>query len=111
MAKICVQVPSFSILTIIYPNEQFKYVGYLESVLTIGGGIGPVLGSILYYFFGYFYTFLIVGLSVLVFTPLIYLFKPSNIDDEDELIGLTQNQHSDSANLVSQISFCKLISN
>ena len=62
--------------------------------MNIGSGIGPVVGSILYNFVGYLYMFLILGLTILIFAPLLKLSIPANIDNEDEMAMLNSHQNS-----------------
>ena len=44
-------------LIITHPEEKEIYVAYYESVSGIGIGFGPVIGSVLYNLYGYFFTF------------------------------------------------------
>ena len=57
--KVFIQIPSYSIIVILHPDDRYKYIGIMESVSNVGSGIRPVIGSILYNLFGYFYMFII----------------------------------------------------
>ena len=89
--KNLVLVPSFSIIVITNPVKRVMYLGIMECVLSLGTAIGPVVGSILYSIFGYFYMFCFIGLLFLVITPAMMLSKPLNIDDEEETDTLVHN--------------------
>ena len=84
-------MPSFSIIVITNPVKRVMYLGIMECVLSLGTAIGPVVGSILYSIFGYFYMFCFIGLLFLVITPAMMLSKPLNIDDEEETDTLVHN--------------------
>ena len=89
------------------PDEPLKYIGYIESGITIGIGLGPAIGSILYNFFGYFYMFLIASLFVFIYIPLIMIFKPSDIDKNDETTSLNK-QIKSQEDIQQKISFSKV---
>ena len=92
--RVFIQATSISFLVILHPEDKMAYVGYMESAMNIGSGIGPVIGSILYNLVGYLYMFLILGLAILVFVPLLKLSVPANIDNEDETTMLNSHQNS-----------------
>ena len=105
--RVFIQIPSISILVILYPEQQLKYVGYMESLLNIGSAIGPALGSVLYNLFGYLFMFLIMAFIILIFIPLFWIFKTPNIDRENEKPILDQEEDS-SNRQISKISLLKL---
>ena len=108
--RVFVQVPSFSIITIVHTDDRYKYLGIMESVMNFGSGIGPVIGSILYIFFGYFYMFIIMGLSFFIYLPLMIIFHPPNIDEDNEETTSLNNQGS-SSDSNADISILHLLSN
>ena len=105
-----VNVTFFSILVIIHPDEKIKYIGIYEGASNIGSDLGPVVGSILYSFFGYFTMFLIIGLCFFLFTLMIKLTMPSNIDDTDCEVKLNDGSSQSNTQLETQISYCGLFS-
>ena len=105
-----VNVTFFSILVIIHPDEKIKYIGIYEGASNIGSGLGPVVGSILYFFFGYFTMFLLIGLGFFLFTLMIKLTMPPDIDDTDCEIQLNDCNSQSSTQPEMQISYCGLFS-
>jgi len=43
-ADSCVVISNFSLVSIVFPEQQAKYMGYMEAALGIGLTAGPVLG-------------------------------------------------------------------
>ena len=107
ISRVFIIPASWSILVILHPDEPLKYIGYIESGITIGIGLGPAIGSILYNFFGYFYMFLIASLFVFIYIPLIMIFKPSDIDKNDETTSLNK-QIKSQEDIQQKISFSKV---
>ena len=107
------QIPSISMLVIINPTKKMKYLGYFEFILCFGSAIGPVVGIILYSFVGYFYMFLIIGLSFLIFFPLLKATIPVGIDESDNSTSnLIRNStfRNDNSEQFQRISYLKLFS-
>jgi MFS family permease len=59
-------VTSYSVITNVFNNDLMKYIGYIEIVVGVGLGMGPVIGGLVYgslkfdgtmYFFGLINTF------------------------------------------------------
>ena len=65
---------------ILHPDEKIKFASLFESLLSLGGALGPVVGSVLYYLFGYFLMFAVVSLLFLVFIIPLIITMPSNIN-------------------------------
>ena len=55
-------------------------IGYIEAVTGIGMIIGPLLGSLLYSFGGYTFTFYCFGSIFLFFGLFVRIIFPRNID-------------------------------
>ena len=107
------QIPSISMLVIVNPREKIKYLGYFEFILCFGSAIGPVVGLILYSFFGYFYMFLIVGLSFLIFFPLMKATLPDGINESDDSASNLINNPNNGSNASEEsqeISYFQLFS-
>lgn len=51
----------YSVITVEFPNEAEKYLGWAEAATGIGLVAGPVLGSILFRFLRYKFTFVAFG--------------------------------------------------
>ena len=86
-------VPSFSIVVIIHPQQKYRHSANIQCLSNFGSAIGPVIGSVLYKIFGYFYMFVIFGISFMIFIPLMMIFEPANInDDQDDEEPLNQSE-------------------
>ena len=108
--KIFIQVTGLSIIIIIHPEDREKYIALFESAFGLGIGLGPVIGSVLYNLYGYFFVCLVI--SVLLLTLLVFLkiCMPMHInDDDDERKSLVKNQHS-SIEHIEHINYCGLLS-
>ena len=102
-------IPSRSILTILEPDQKIKYMGLLDAIITIGDGLGPIIGSVLYQLVGFVYMFLIIGILILIFFPLMMLTMPHNIDSNKETEILVSSRENISSN--SEISIFRLFNN
>ena len=103
-------IPCRSLVVILEPEQIVKYMGYLEAALTLGDGIGPIIGSFLYKTFGFVYLFMILGFFHFIYIPLMVLAMPKNIDSqEQEATILVKNNNINSTD--SGISIYKLLSN
>ena len=77
-------IPCRSLIVILEPEQRIKHLGYLDAALTIGDGLGPIVGSVLYEFFGFEYLFIILGCFHFIYLPLMILAMPKNIDSESQ---------------------------
>lgn len=88
-------------------------MGFIEALTRIGIGIGPVIGSVLYKYFGFIHLFLIYGLTHIIYIPLMILVSPDNIDsDSTDTKSLVKDKDQESSTQVnSDISLFKILSN
>ena len=108
--KTFAQVASFSIIVIASKEEKEKYISILESVMGLGISLGPFIGSLLYSFGGYLFTFAFMALIILLCSLLVALTIPANIDkDNDETSTLIDPQNREDDQIVT-ISYFELIS-
>lgn len=75
----------YSIVAITYRANQLRYLGFLESTWGIGMMIGPLIGSILYDFFGFNITFYILGSVFVIISPFLYWIIPTYVDKQDSM--------------------------
>ena len=87
-------------------------MGFIEALTKIGIGIGPVVGSFLYKYFGFINLFLIYGLSHVIYIPLMMLTSPDNIDsDNKDTQSLVEENNKDSSiQANSEITVFKILS-
>jgi MFS family permease len=76
----------YSIITIEFKHNPDKYLGWAETVTTGGLLCGPTIGSIIYSFLGYRYTFVYFGSVVTLSTILVFFMMPKrlNLFEEDK---------------------------
>ena len=108
--KTFAQVASFSIIVIASKEEKEKYISILESVMGLGVSLGPFIGSFLYSFGGYLFTFAFMALLILLCCLFVALAIPTNIDEDDnETSSLVDPQNRGDDQIVT-ISYFELIS-
>ena len=67
MSSALVQTTCYFIATNDYPECKEILIGYIEAVMGIGLILGPIIGSILYAYFGFVWTFYIYGIFLFSF--------------------------------------------
>ncbi len=83
-----------------YADNREKYLGYAEAVTGVGLMLGPVIGGPLYDAFGYFWSFAVFGLMLLVSMMIAMFITPSALNDSAE-----EDQDVVPGELESQVSF------
>ena len=66
-----IQTACYAVAATDFKSNQDAVIGYLEVMLGLGLGMGPVLGSCLYAAFGFDVSYYIVGISMFCFAALI----------------------------------------
>jgi MFS family permease len=66
LAQSFVQAAVYSLISIEFPDENEKYLAYVEMAVGIGTTVGPFLGGIIYSLFGYFGTFAFFSVILLL---------------------------------------------
>ncbi|CAI2365873.1 unnamed protein product [Moneuplotes crassus] len=82
---------SFAIISISYGEKKQKYLGYLEAAQGFGCILGPSVGGVMYSFLGFSKIFNLIGGSLILLVPILYLQIPKSIDGNAQL----QKQHHD----------------
>jgi MFS family permease len=67
-----------------FPEEQEKYIALIETAVGVGLILGPVIGSSIYAFAGFSWTFFIIGSVFLILTPILYILIPDSINKNDD---------------------------
>ncbi|CAI2370042.1 unnamed protein product [Moneuplotes crassus] len=80
-----IQTTCYSIISVIYKEKKQQYMGYYEGSQGFGWAIGPAIGAILYSLFGFHWTFYILGGSMILTCPLMYIQIPNAINENDNL--------------------------
>ena len=83
-------VPCWSIIAILQPEDNEMYLGLMEGAMSIGIGLGPILGSVLYELVGFVYLFVIIGAFHFAYIPVMMLVKPPDIDSDDQSAQILQ---------------------
>ena len=98
-------------LFLLFPDEKLKYAGLMESAMNIGTAIGPVIGSVLYDLVGYFYMFIIIGVSFSIYLPILLLLMPPDLNsDQEDAQSLIDNERSSNLETEQKISLFALLS-
>ena len=85
----------YSIVAITYPEEQTKYLGFLEASSGAGMLFGPPFGSVLYNFLGFELTFYIIGGVFILLSPLLWIVIPNSVDAKDQMHSLSIEKFND----------------
>ena len=67
----------------------------MEIAIGTGLVVGPLIGSILYSYFGFEMTFIIVGASFYIMTPLFCIILPGSINRKDQVIKKVNEENSE----------------
>jgi len=81
-------IEGYAILTMNFPSQMEKMVGYIEGSAGIGLCAGPVLGSILHRFGGFTTPFFTFGIFFIFCSPLIFSLVPKLADKKLEYIPI-----------------------
>ena len=79
-ASSMIQTTIYSICTNFYPDKKEALVGYLEAVTGVGLILGPLIGSFLYSYGGFSFTFYAFGSLFIVFSMFINFIIPSKVN-------------------------------
>jgi len=83
LSSSCIQTTSYAIVPVLYSDKQQKYLGILETSISLGCIIGPVVGSVLYHYFRFAGTFQALSVAFLVFAVLLIFIVPKTVDKQD----------------------------
>lgn len=67
----------FSMITTEFTDDADKYIGWAETAAGMGLTIGPLIGTFLYHFTTYMWTFVIYGTILLVSSLIMFFILPS----------------------------------
>ena len=83
-------ITSNTTLTSDYPNEVTEIVATIEIMSGLGLSAGLAIGSIIYKLFGYRSTCLVIGLSIMAYSPFLFLIigKSKVYKKSGEKIGI-----------------------
>lgn len=97
-----IKIMSYSMLLVVYPDEQVKYLGIVEGGMSLGMLIGPVIGSVAYKYTRFMLTFLIVGGVNLLIALLMYFWTKTEekrerkwLEEDVEQRGLLDDEEEE----------------
>ena len=73
----------FAIVASVFHEDKAKYIGICEAVGGLGLMAGPPIGSIIYSFKGFSFTFYFFGLTNLLAALLVLFLVPRSVNQED----------------------------
>lgn len=76
---------AYSVITLQFPENSDKYLGWAEAATGVGLMMGPALGSLTYQNLGYFYTFIAFGGFLLLGALILFLVLPSELNSPAEI--------------------------
>lgn len=104
-----IQTTSYAVISILYTNNQEKYLGIIEASSALGCLVGPVVGSLFYELIGFAGTFYIIGGIFIIIFPILLKVIPSTVDTKEEF-NISEN--SDSVEEISVgVTYLKLFWN
>lgn len=71
-------------MTYVFSENRDKYIGISETASGIGLMVGPIFGGFLYSAFGYFNSFLIFGVLLVVNLIVTMIITPDYLNDNPE---------------------------
>jgi MFS family permease len=72
----------YSLVATEFPNEREKYFGYIEMSLGIGMFAGPFMSGILYQYIGYFGTFMMFAVILMIGVVIDFFLLPSRLNNK-----------------------------
>ena len=87
LASSSIQTSVYSMITIVYPDNMEKVIGYIEATMGVALVVGPLFGSVSFYFGGYQAPFLIIGCVFYIFV----LFGRNNIKHLEKAIEVQKD--------------------
>jgi len=87
LASSSIQTSVYSIITIVYPDKMERVIGYIEATMGVALVVGPLFGSVAFYFGGYQAPFLILGTVFFIF---VFLGR-SNIKNLERVIEIQKD--------------------
>ena len=73
---VILQFTGYSIITTIFSDELLKYIGYIEIVVGLGLGLGPMIGGLVVPFLKYHGTMYFFAVINMVALGLCYFMLP-----------------------------------
>jgi MFS family permease len=86
LAQAFVQISVYSLISLEFPNENEKYLGYVEMAVGIGTTVGPFMGSIIFSICGYLGTFAFFSVVLCLSTFYLNLALPSRLNENKQTI-------------------------
>jgi MFS family permease len=85
-----VSTAGYSIITIEFPLQKEKYIGYCQAAVGIGLMMGPIVGQALYTYFNFQKTFYIFAGALGVGMLIIMFIIPNKLNHADEIMSKSE---------------------
>jgi len=102
-----VQTSCYAIITYVFAENREKYIGMAEAFTGIGLMIGPVFSGFLYEWIGYFLTFLVFSMVLVISGILTLFFAPSSLNKSTIIEEGSQMDER----IKKKISYLKILTN
>lgn len=83
MGDSCTLTPTISLITILFPINPEKYIGYTEMAIGFGMMIGPIIGSLIHFYLEYANTFFVFGCIYSLSAVNVFFNLPKDINTLD----------------------------
>ena len=98
LSSACIQTTSYAIIPVLYSDKQQKYLGILETSMSLGCIIGPIVGSVLYHYFKFAGTFQVLSIVFLASAVLLIFIVPKTVDKQDPHLMESSQEDSELLN-------------
>lgn len=95
----------YSYIPDMWPNEIDQRIVVVEIFLSLGIGVGPLLGSFFYEFCGYLFVFAIPSIILLFIGVILSIFVLPNMNIK------ANSLEDEQRNMIKKLSFCKTFAN
>jgi MFS family permease len=87
---VLVSTAGYSILTIEFPLEKERYIGYCQASVGIGLMLGPIMGVSLYEYADFEFTFYIFAAFLSLGMLLVGFAIPNHLNHADDIMSKTE---------------------
>jgi MFS family permease len=80
----CITTSVYSIIMMRFPDRKERFLGYCSTAVGLGMMLGPVLGSVLYTFLAFEWTFYVFAFILSIIFVITLVMIPSELDRKSE---------------------------
>lgn len=101
LGDIMLQITCYSVISAVFHDDVLRQISYIELSVGVGLGLGPTIGSILYFHFGYVWTMYSFGVLNTFSLVMSWVLLPKVMEgpQESEVQGILDGQIEGDAEL------------